>query len=207
MQGVLAHPIDAKYHSKSAFGDTRQSLALIEPVVRENDVVLDVGCGSAYVAWELARRHAIKVLAVDIVDSRRVATPHFAFFDGVSLPFEDRSCDVVVLSFVLHHVPNETKPKLMEEVRRISRRDVIVLEDTPRNFIDRYFNRRHGRQFQASIKSELPFGFFSQEQWETWFSAHGFQVRTSTRISRFARDWQQPYARSCFVLQPGAGSP
>lgn len=191
----------AEYHSKSALRDTKNSLSLIEPQVRSGDTVLDVGCGSAYVAWELARRHQAQVLAVDIVDCRRKPTPHFAFFDGVTLPFEDRSCDVVILSFVLHHVPNETKAKLMSEVRRVTRREIVVLEDTPRNFIDRYFNRRHGRQFQAQIKSDLPFGFFSQPAWEAWFADHGFTVKASTRISRFARDLQQPYARSCFVLE------
>jgi SAM-dependent methyltransferase len=190
------------YHSKSAFIDTRHSLSLIEPVIRRGDVVLDVGCGAAYVAWELERRHELEMHTVDIVDARRKQTARFKLFDGVALPVDDQSCDVVIMSFVLHHVPNETKAKLVAEVLRVVRRDVIVLEDTPRNFIDRFISRRHGRQFQKQINSELPFGFFSQGEWETWFPAHGFRVASSQTISRFARDWQQPYARSCFVLEP-----
>jgi SAM-dependent methyltransferase len=191
-----------EYHSRAAYNDTQNTLSLIEPVLRSGDVVLDVGCGSAYVAWELGRRQQIDMRTIDIVDCRRKPTPHFALFDGVSLPFEDQSCDVVILSFVLHHVPNETKPKLMQEVLRVTRRHVVVLEDTPRNFVDRYFNRRHGRQFQKSINSDLPFGFFNQREWEAWFPSHGFEVTRAAKISRFARDWQQPYARSCFVLAP-----
>lgn len=203
-----ASPIDVPrnlFHSRSARIDTTHTLSVVAPHLRVADAVLDVGCGSGYVTWCLAKHQCARVSCVDIVDSRRAQLDDFHLYDGVSLPFADASFDVVMLNFVLHHIPNETKSRAMAEVRRVAARSVIVLEDTPRNWIDRYFSNRHGRTFQRQINSQLPFGFYSQPEWETWFSEQGFAVRHSQRISRFARDWRQPYARSCFVLEKFAG--
>ena len=63
--------------------------------------------------WGLSQRHAGTVRAVDIVDSRRKELPHFELFDGIRIPAPDQSCDVVLLNFVLHHVPDATKPELV----------------------------------------------------------------------------------------------
>ncbi|HKA87624.1 MAG TPA: class I SAM-dependent methyltransferase [Haliangiales bacterium] len=196
----MSWPTKDGFHSRAARKDTFHTLSLVEPRLRPDDTVLDVGCGSGYVAWQLAQRHRGRVLAVDIVDCRKVPTPHFALYDGIHLPFEEASCDVVMLSFLLHHVPNDTKPGAVADVRRVVRRVAIVLEDTPRNFIDRYFNRRHGEKFRRSIGSSAPYGFYTQREWETFFAAHGFAVAQSGRIGRFARDVEQPFARSWFVL-------
>jgi ubiquinone/menaquinone biosynthesis C-methylase UbiE len=153
------------------------------------------------VAWQLAQRHRGLVCAVDIVDCRKRRTSQFALYDGINLPFGDASCDVVNLSFTLHHIPNETKPSVIAEVRRVVRRAVVVMEDTPRNFIDRYYNRRHGEEFRRSIGSTAAYGFYTQKEWEAFFAAHGFAIVQTTRIGRFARDWEQPFARTCFVLE------
>lgn len=198
----MSGPTDDGYHSKAVRKETHQSLALVEPHLRKGDTVLDIGCGSAYLTWALAARYPdSQVLAVDIVDARKKPTPHFALYDGVKLPFDDASCDVVMLNFVLHHIPNETKPAVLAEVRRVCRRSLLVMEDTPRNFVDRYFNNRHGETFRKSINSTAGYGFYSQREWEGIFRDASFTVRESTRLGRFSRYWAQPYARSFFALE------
>ncbi|MBA3394186.1 MAG: class I SAM-dependent methyltransferase [Deltaproteobacteria bacterium] len=177
------------------------------PHLRARDTVLDIGCGPALVTWHLGMRHRGPILAVDIVDSRIKPTSHFALYNGIHLPFEDDSIDVAMLNFVLHHVPNDTKPAVLAEVHRVVRHRVIVMEDTPRNFMDRIFNRRHGETFRRSIGSTAGFGFFNQAEWELVFNDHGFVVKQSIAIGRFARDWKQPYARSCFVLEKSTPRP
>ncbi len=188
------------FHSRTARKETAHTLSLVQPHLRSHEAVLDIGCGAAYVTAELARVHSGPVHAVDIVDCRRCTTPHFALYDGIALPFADESCDVAVLGFVLHHVPNENKARVLAEVHRVVRRSLIVLEDTPENAFDRYFNRRHGEQFRRQIGSTHGFGFYSAQEWLPIFESHGFAVAHVRRISRLARDWRQPYARSCFVL-------
>ena len=192
----------ADYTSRTVRKETLHTLSFVEAELQPGDTVLDVGCGYGDVAWELARRHDGRVLAVDIVDCRRRELPHFALYDGVTLSFGDASCDVVLVAFVLHHVPNETKHAVLSEIRRVARRRVVVLEDTPKNPVDRYFNRRHGEQYRRKINSTAGYGFYSQAEWPAVFESARLAVVRAATISRFARDWAQPYARSCFVLEP-----
>jgi len=195
------------FHSTASRKETFHTLSLVEPHLRPGDIVLDVGCGSAYVTWQLAQRHAGAVLAVDIVDIRKKSTPHFALYDGIELPFDDESVDMVMLNFVLHHIPNDIKPRAIAEVRRVTRRAMFVAEDTPRNFIDRYFNRRHGEEFRRRIGSDAEYGFYDQSTWEAWFEAQGFTVVQSLSLGRFSREWREPFARSCFVLDKSRAVP
>jgi SAM-dependent methyltransferase len=190
------------YSSKTTRKEAFNTLSFIQPHLQPGDTVLDVGCGPGDVAWEITRCHTGRVLTVDIVDYRRRELPHFALYDGVALPFPDASCDVVVVGFVLHHVPNDVKPAVLAELRRVTRRRLIVLEDTPRNAVDRYMNRRHGESFRKRIGSTAGFGFYALDEWTQVFQGSGFSVVDAKAIGRFERDWSQPYARSCFVLEP-----
>jgi hypothetical protein len=139
---------------------------------------------------------------IDIKDGRRTELEKFALYDGKSIAFPERRFDVVVLAFVLHHVPNDMKPQLVAEARRVCRRTLVVIEDTPRNAFDRFISRRHGEKYRRSIGSTADYGFYSQLEWEQFFAGGGLDVAESRSLSRFCRDWKQPYARSYFVLHP-----
>ena len=185
--------------SRSVRHDVEHTLGLVAPHLRPDDSVLDVGCGWAHVTAAIAQTNS-DTWGIDIVDVRQADLPHFALYDGVAIGFPDRRFDVVVLAFVLHHVPNAHKPRLVSEARRVCKRTLVVVEDTPRNRVDRFFNRRHGEAYRRSIGSAADFGFYSQLEWEAFFAHEGLAVVESCALSRFCRDWKQPYARSCFVL-------
>jgi SAM-dependent methyltransferase len=188
--------------SRSVRRDVRHTMSLIEPHLLPTDSVLDVGCGSGYVTHAIGT--SCEAWGIDVVDSRRTDLGNFHLFDGLTIDFPDQRFDVVILAFVLHHVPNELKPRLLGEARRVCRRKLLVLEDTPRNAIDRYFNRRHGEKFRRSIGSTADFGFYSRTEWEGVFDAAELDVVESRPLGRFCRDPLQPYARSFFVTQPRA---
>jgi ubiquinone/menaquinone biosynthesis C-methylase UbiE len=187
--------------SRAVQHDVDHSLGLLLPHIASSDAVLDIGCGEAYVTAGIARR-APDTWGVDIVDLRRAPVPNFATYDGVTLALPDRRFDVVVLAFVLHHVPNELKPKLVGEARRVCRRTILVIEDTPRNGFDRWTSNRHGESYRKKIGSTAGFGFYSQSEWEQFFEREQLEVCESRRLSRLCRDPLQPYARSFFVLRP-----
>lgn len=85
--------------------------------------VLDLGCGSgSSVDFFRARDPAVEWIGLDIAESpesrsRTRTDARFATFDGVSIPFEQESFDLVYCKQVLEHV-QRPRP-LLAEVRRV----------------------------------------------------------------------------------------
>lgn len=200
---LLSTVMTLAYHSRGVPRDARHTVSLVSPHAPSGSTVLDVGCGEGYVAAELARGGA-SVSMVDIVDIRRVAGGTFRRFDGTHLPFDDGTFDLVMLNFVLHHVPDDGKIALLREAARVSRDKIFIMEDTPRNALDRWMNDQHGRRFRERIASNAPFGFLTRREWEWLFRGLGFPSCESRSLGRFCRAPWQPFARSTFVLRAAA---
>jgi len=189
------------YPMPSVRKETLHTLSYVRPALEPGDRILDIGCGDGWVLGNLIG-DGHDVMGVDIVDLRKPAVPEFAFalYDGEKVPLPDASFDVVLLTFVLHHVPNDKKAPLVAEARRLTRRTLVVLEDTPRNLIDRWACNIHGRSHRKRIGTTADFGFYPQWEWEQFFVDRGFAVRRSEALPRFSRDVIRPWARCCFVL-------
>jgi SAM-dependent methyltransferase len=187
------------FHSPLSRKETLHTLSLLAPHLRENDRILDVGCGSGYEIAVLSGA-SWSVAGVDVVNGLRVQIPEFRQLHGIDLPFGDSEFDVVMLNFVLHHMSHENKLRMIAEVRRVTSRILFVFEDTPRNFLDRWMNRRHGEQYRRKFGLTDSYGFYSRSEWQQLFDDQGFEVSASHAVPRLARSWQQPYARSAFVL-------
>jgi SAM-dependent methyltransferase len=194
-------PPPPRFHSRTVEKETAHTLSLIEPQLDDARSVLDVGCGAGYVAWRLATRFAGEVQAVDVGDFRKVPTPGFALYDGLRLPFPDRRFDVLLFAFVLHHVPDVHKPLLLAEARRVARRRLIVLEDTPRSGLDRVASWCHGTRFRRRVGSRERFGFLGLPEWTRLFGLMDLRAAHVQPLSRWCRSVWQPFARTLFVLE------
>lgn len=96
-----------------------------------NRRVLDVGGGTGMMAQAIRDvLGAASVVSVDVedrfIESLDVET---RTFDGVRLPFADRSFDCAVLLNVVHHVPRPSRIALMRECRRVVGDGPVYLKD------------------------------------------------------------------------------
>jgi SAM-dependent methyltransferase len=87
--------------------------------------ILDIGCGSGYIAAALAELAGAegRVHAVDVRDQRLVEEGYdFQAVAGTELPFGDGSLDVVLSNHVIEHVGDEADQlRHLQEVHRVLR--------------------------------------------------------------------------------------
>lgn len=93
---------------------------------RSPNSVLEVGCGTGSVLAILAQRGVGKRhVGIDLADPSAHTDPEASSldlrtFDGKTLPFEDKSFDLVYASHVVEHVPEPRS--LLTEMARVGRR-------------------------------------------------------------------------------------
>ncbi|QFP76565.1 class I SAM-dependent methyltransferase [Deinococcus sp. AJ005] len=149
--------------------------------------VLDLGAGTGHTAALLTQKGWAVTMAdvsphTGALGQRLVAHPIAArlgresgvprvLYDGSTLPFPDRSFDVVLLAFVLHHCPHPAA--VLREAARVSRR-VLVLEDgngeSAPNRLDRVTDALINLEFGH------PHGERSRLEWLGMFAACGLGV-------------------------------
>lgn len=110
---------------------------LLEPHV-EGEKILEIGTGRGWISYHLARRlpSSAVITQTDVLDYREPEVkeiPNLRFVPVVNdnpLPFSDRSFDTVVVVYVLHHISQGVPwERFLQELNRVVRRKVIILED------------------------------------------------------------------------------
>lgn len=135
--------------------------------------VLDVGCGDAEVAVEVMRlRPDVSIAGTDVLVRPGVPI-EVTQFDGLHLPHDDSSVDVVTLVDVVHHA--EDPMGLLTEVARVARRAVVVkdhllkgaLADRTLRLMDSVGNERHG----VTVR----YHWWTEPQWREAFRTLGLE--------------------------------
>jgi ubiquinone/menaquinone biosynthesis C-methylase UbiE len=184
-------------------------------ILRENEVgrrvarhlrpgqrVLDYGSGTGLVSRWLAERAGVQPTLADLVEysNRRRDFPFLKMEDPFHVPAGDGEFDAVLLLFALHHNPYEAQGKVLGEATRLTRKRLIVLEDTPssgperaiNSFWDRALNLRHG--------VPTPCAFRSRDEWLDIFMEHGLEVG---HVETYRPKWPtlMTYHHTLYVLE------
>lgn len=132
--------------SNRLFGGTRAVLAELDAALdgaRDPMTLLDVGAGLGDIPASARQRAAgrgVRLTAVGVdgvaclaaVAGRRLDAAVCA--DARTLPFADRSIDIVTCSQVLHHFAGGDEHRLIRELDRVARRRVII-SDLQRSWV------------------------------------------------------------------------
>ncbi|HEX8071421.1 MAG TPA: class I SAM-dependent methyltransferase [Pyrinomonadaceae bacterium] len=162
--------------------------------------VLDVGCGSGFIAHHLSALLGVRVVGLDVA-AGAAAPIEYLRYDGARFPVPDRSFDAVLLCYVLHHA--QDLAAVLNEVRRVVRAGglVLVYEDIPQAQWDRFVCWTHDLRWRGRTG---PCAFRGAGEWRALFGAHGFDVLAERPLSRW-RNIAHPVCRQFYVLQARAG--
>lgn len=152
--------------------------------------ILDLGAGSGYVSFALARqRPDASVVGLDIVErtleinrqkaaERGMSNLRFVSYGGADFSFGDGTFDAVVSRYALHHVPDIQKC-LAEVCRVLTEAGTFLVSDPSPNendkdgFIDEYMR----------VKPDGHVAFYSADDWLRLCGAGGFRLEKSFQSS------------------------
>jgi SAM-dependent methyltransferase len=165
MSSRLLPRVTSALHGRLIFGRRVQALAInISAMIPDGTAtLLDVGCGDGTLARSITqRRPGLEASGVEIRARPQTAIP-VQEFDGRTLPFGDRSHDVVMLVDVLHHA--EEPVLLLREAGRVARRAVIIKDHLTGAWLSH--ERLRLMDWVGNIGHGVPlrYGYWSPRQW------------------------------------------
>ena len=173
---------------------------LIAKHIPDGSQVLDIGAGTGWVGHRLQERKACTVQLVDVVDRNETVLP-LRLYNGKRLPYATNSFDTAVLVFVLHHTLNHAE--LLAEAARVARQRIIIVEDTPKNRLER------AAQWACDTVMNLEHGFATPHSyknitdWHSLFATIRLPVVRTEVVPPFLPFY---YTKAVFVVEPTAAA-
>ena len=167
--------------------------------IQDGDKVLDVGCGAGHLLTDLMMFRNIRPFGVDVsLDRYKLTDIPAARFDGHMLPFLDKSFDVTVCCYVLHHLTPQHARSLIGEMVRITRRRIVLLEDSMPRFGRLYRLRNRFHRINAAALYGGESATYKPPRDEAMFLTHDQWSTFATDIrgvSNTSLEWLQDITR------------
>jgi ubiquinone/menaquinone biosynthesis C-methylase UbiE len=167
---------------------------LVADHVEDGQRVLDLGAGTGWVGKRLVERKGCDVSLVDVLDCNETDLP-LTVYDGKKIPFDDKTFDVVTLVFVLHHAVNQEE--ILTEAARVARRKIILVEDTPKNVLERCIDQACDALMSFEHGYYNPATYRNVEQWRNVFEKLRLPLVHEHTIKPFFPFY---YTKAVFVL-------
>ncbi|WP_224703307.1 class I SAM-dependent methyltransferase [Devosia aquimaris] len=136
--------------------------------------VLDLGCGDGQVALGVMRlRPDIAVEGVDVL-VRPVTHIPVTAYDGVTLPFADKSFDYVTIVDVLHHTDDPAS--VLAEAARVARQGVVVKDHLREGWLAGPVLRLMDWVGNRGHDVRLPYNYLDSAQWAAAEDRAGLSV-------------------------------
>ena len=163
-------PLYSKFDRSLQNGFEISSKILDKEIIIAGKSVLDIGTGTGAWAAAINKMGASKVHGVDFSDKMLAQAEKnhpemdFSFSHADNLiQFEDNSFDIVTASFVLHGHDKETRKTILKEMKRVSKKYVILHDMIGRTpifvkfleFLEQSDYRNFKRQFNQELKEEF----------------------------------------------------
>jgi 2-polyprenyl-3-methyl-5-hydroxy-6-metoxy-1,4-benzoquinol methylase len=166
------------YGERLAWPKRRKSiLQALLPFLAGERTVLDVGCGDGKIAEDLRSQcPGIRIHGVDTHFAPGLRPPiPCSRFDGIHLPFADKTYDACLVLDVLHH--SRSPEQLLVETARVARGAVIVKDHDYRSGLDRLLMKWGDYLGNRMFGVDLPYNFRTWEEFERMFLETGFSIQ------------------------------
>lgn len=141
----------------------------------DNRFIIDIGSGTCLLAELIQQRAETAVTALDINDFNLTKSIQPIIYDGSQIPFADKSFDLALILFVLHHTSKSNAVNIIQEAKRVAKR-VLIIEDI-------YFNRFQ-KYYTFFLDSLTNLEFFGHPhsnrtdvEWQTLFNEMRFTIK------------------------------
>lgn len=139
--------------------------------LKKGDKVLDVGCGKAFLLYELTQVvPGLQVAGVDISaygieHAKPEMKPFLILASADQLPFADKSFDFVFSINTLHNLHCRSLEKALKEIVRVGREKRYIVMESYRNEEE----KANLLYWQLTCKA-----FYSHDDWVWWFEKTGY---------------------------------
>lgn len=163
-----------RIHDALIFGRRVKALsAALADAIPSGGSVLDLGCGDGQVAARLMGvRPDLTVEGADVL-LRPVTHIPVTLYDGLSLPFADRSFDYVTIVDVLHHTDDPAA--VLAEAQRVSRLGVVVKDHLREGLLVGPILRLMDWVGNRGHDVRLPYNYLDSRQWADVFARAGLE--------------------------------
>jgi ubiquinone/menaquinone biosynthesis C-methylase UbiE len=141
-------------------------------LIPENSKVFDAGCGTGVLSLALKEKRNCEVVGADLslkmIDFAKKSNSYddvkFLHMDvGDISGYKENSFDYSVMCQVIHELPSDKQPKVINELMRVAKKTIILDSNTPlpKNFtglVIRMIDATLGRDHYGNFKSYLASG-------------------------------------------------
>jgi SAM-dependent methyltransferase len=188
-------------------------LAAMRPFVESGQRVLDFGAGRGDFLKLVSQDMGVEIVGIDIIDYTDDDV-EVLMFDGQTIPLPDKSVDVGMVAFVLHHTTDHQAA--IRELIRVCRKRIVLFEDTfftPWQWAFVAWNDFYANILMGSIRAmksvgkfaivsmPMPLTFRSVRGWQGFLTGQGLTL-ASTQVRHSPL---KPMSKVTFVLDVPQG--
>jgi ubiquinone/menaquinone biosynthesis C-methylase UbiE len=146
--------------------------------------ILDFGggnkCAFQNVVESKIKNNNFIITTIDIQKPRTDVSKNYIQYDGSHIPFPDNYFDIIICNFVLHHIPLMQQDLIIQELSRVCKKSIMIIEDIQLNPIGILFSKLHYIFFRQS--PSMIHSIHSEKYWINLIENFGFQLKDKKRI-------------------------